>query len=105
MVGATGFQPATTCTPIGRPSDPTVHTDSQASTTLDRSTRGPAVPRNCAVCRDFAANLLPPAPEPIEAAYEVRAGSASQKPEALSPIRVQDALLSVATVARQLGVC
>src|SRR5438128_12094301 len=87
MVGATGFEPATTCTPTDAQDRPGFTNDHQAcATTQDAS--GTAVQRSQGtgtLRRNFAANLLPPN------LHELDGGS--------------ERLLTVREVAAQVGVC
>ena len=86
-VGATGFEPATTCTPTDPPGRPEITNDHQrCATTQDAS--GAAVQpsqRSGRLRRNFAANLLPPDLHELDGGLE--------------------RLLTVSQVASRLGVC
>ena len=74
LVGATGFEPATTCTPSGELTFPKVESGSQAIVTA-RNQPYSDVQRSQRIAplsKDFAANLLPPFPGGVERLLTVR---------------------------------
>ena len=74
MVGATGFEPATTCTPSADESIPTVPNDSQALATTGNGDATSVQPsqRFGGFSRNFAANLLPEFSGGVERLLTVR---------------------------------
>ena len=90
MVGATGFEPATTCTPSPEPGLLTVMDDSRpfVITQIEGVASVQRWQQIAPVFRNFAANLLPPS---RRAAEELNGGIKQ--------------LLTVRLVAEHLGVC
>ncbi len=90
MFGATGFEPATTCTPTEDPSRPTITNHHQPCAITGDESRAAVQPSQGSdtIHRNFAANLLPP---PSSIPHELAGGT--------------ERLLTVRQVADRLGVC
>src|SRR6266849_4856193 len=90
MVGATGFEPATTCTPTEDPSRPTITSHHQPCVITGDESGAAVQPSQGSgtLHRNFAANVLPP---PSSIPHALASGT--------------ERLLTVRQVAARLGVC